>query len=396
MKSKNIADYFEARLKKLRPEEVIPFSVYLYFPMNAHIIVFKKSGELVTQIFLDKYLERGIIFIWIHAEERELFEDYLQNLAPKSEAIMNLPLEPAVPEHVSAQHVSTEQPISNEMQTFAGRKMDEIMKKNIAEPKKAALLANEARKVLSRTVGQAATLGEQKESIKSARAVVEDLLRDQMKNPENLLLNELWKLAKSAPEFEHGANVATYATLLAFAFGRIQSDLIADLAFAGLLHDIGLSQNNYTLNTRAWQQMSREDLKTYSAHVEITLSMLADYAPALSPRVSQMILQHHEKFDGSGYPNKIEGFRIDDISQLLAVADLIDSMCSGRWDGEERTLSDAFNTLERLEKSSTFPEYFNPEIFAAVLKWIRSTESNGSMEVALDRVKKQRGEIVPN
>jgi putative two-component system response regulator len=136
------------------------------------------------------------------------------------------------------------------------------------------------------------------------------------------------------------------------------------------------------------------DVSDYAKHVEATLSILGEYAASIPPRVSQIIYQHHEKFDGTGYPKKLEGFKIDDISQLLAVADLIDSMCCGRWDGTERTLTDSFDTLERIQKSSTFPEHFNPEIFAAVLRWIRSADSKTSMSEAMERVKKQRGEIV--
>jgi HD-GYP domain-containing protein (c-di-GMP phosphodiesterase class II) len=142
--------------------------------------------------------------------------------------------------------------------------------------------------------------------------------------------------------------------------------------------------------------MTPIDRKNYAKHVESTLSIIADYGPKIPPRVSAIIQQHHEKFDGTGYPKKLEGFRIDDISQLLAVADLIDSMCSGRWDGQERTLMESFDTLEGIQKSSTFPEYFNPEILAAVVRWIHSSDSKVSMNDALERVKKQRGEIVKN
>jgi HD-GYP domain-containing protein (c-di-GMP phosphodiesterase class II) len=88
--------------------------------------------------------------------------------------------------------------------------------------------------------------------------------------------------------------------------------------------------------------------------------------------VLAILSQHHEKFDGTGYPKGLKGFSVDDISQLLSIADLVDTVGSGHWDGKERTLKETLEEIETMEKSRTFPEHFNPEVYAAVMRWVRS------------------------
>ncbi|MBI3543517.1 MAG: hypothetical protein HY075_09620 [Deltaproteobacteria bacterium] len=94
-----------------------------------------------------------------------------------------------------------------------------------------------------------------------------------------------------------------------------------------------------------------------------------DYTP--SPRVAGLIYQHHEKFNGSGYPQHLESFRIDEHAALIAIADLLDSICRGQYDGQKYTLPEALVLVAKIEKSSTFPEYFNPNTFKNVMNWLK-------------------------
>ena len=386
-KSKDIAQYFEAKVEQLRPGEPIPFGMYLYFPLNTHLMQWKLAGEIPTPEFVDKYKTRGLSLFWIHNDERQLFLDYLDPPKP-----VPIPTPQATVYEVPPQFVAEILPIQQEFQTEKGKEIAETLAANIPDEQKAAEIAPKAQSVIAE-IAAAKTVPEQKKATEQAREVFEDILRNELKKDDSILA-EIWKLAKSEPDFEHGANVAMYATLIGMAFGKIQPDLINDLAFAGLLHDLGLSQFPHALNIQAWKNMDPAAAAMYSQHVDTTLDLLRRYAPNLPSRISNIINQHHEKFDGSGYPRKVQGFKIDDVAQLLAVADLIDSMCSGRWDGEERTLTDSFNTLEKLEKSATFPEHFNPEIFSSIVTWIRGNAGKAATDQALEVVKKQRTQIL--
>jgi HD-GYP domain-containing protein (c-di-GMP phosphodiesterase class II) len=201
--------------------------------------------------------------------------------------------------------------------------------------------------------------------------------------------SEIWRLSNADPTFEHALNVSTYSVLFALAFGKISMELLADLALAGLLHDIGLSQIPAQYAPIVWSEQTPEQRKEYMKHVDAGLELLDAFAPQTSPRVRTLIGQHHEKFDGKGYPKSLQGFALDDVAQLVAMADLFDSIGSGRWDGEKRTLGETLDTLEKIERARTFPEYFNPEVFSTVIRWTRSEGSKEQTAAALEVVKGQ-------
>jgi HD-GYP domain-containing protein (c-di-GMP phosphodiesterase class II) len=112
--------------------------------------------------------------------------------------------------------------------------------------------------------------------------------------------------------------------------------------------------------------------------VDEGLKLLDEFASGLSPRIRPLIQQHHEKYDGSGYPQQLQGSQVNDLAQLIGMADAIESMATGHWDGTERTFMQSFEEFERLEKAGEYSGFFNPEVFAAVLRWIRNPGSLSS------------------
>ncbi|HZW48785.1 MAG TPA: HD domain-containing phosphohydrolase, partial [Bacillota bacterium] len=80
-----------------------------------------------------------------------------------------------------------------------------------------------------------------------------------------------------------------------------------------------------------------------------------------------IILQHHEKFDGTGYPNKLKGEEIHPLARLLTVVDSFDAMTSVRPYQPKKTYAQAIEELKRCSGTQ-----FDPE---AVDFFIRSIKS---------------------
>lgn len=249
------------------------------------------------------------------------------------------------------------------------------------------MIAKEARVVIA-DVSAPETRNEQKIANFQARLVVQDVL-DSTRTAAEARVAEIWKLANVDPDLEHAVNVSTFAVLFAMAFGRVTPEEIADLALAGLLHDVGLSQVPASITSGPWINYNPRLMKVYASHVEAGLALIEQFAPEVPARVKAIILAHHEKFDGTGYPKGTQGFKLGEIPQLLQIADMVDSISSGRFDGIERTLQDTLNIIQKIETSRTFPEYFNPEVFAAVMRFARKPESLQGMEKAIDAVANQ-------
>ncbi|MDZ4856184.1 MAG: HD domain-containing phosphohydrolase [Nitrospirota bacterium] len=116
----------------------------------------------------------------------------------------------------------------------------------------------------------------------------------------------------------HAMNVAVLSILVGrqFDLGHEQTQT---LGIAGLLHDIGeqrlpphLQNGRGAVNTK-----NRKDVQQ---HVDHGLSMLAQF-PGLPDAVTDIIRQHHERIDGSGYPARLKGNQLSLLSRILMAVD---------------------------------------------------------------------------
>ncbi|MGE0616900.1 MAG: HD-GYP domain-containing protein [Bacteriovoracia bacterium] len=363
LRSKNIQDYFSVPFAGLTPDTVITFDLHLYFQMNQHIVLWKPEGDYLTAPFFTRYTEKGLQQCWIHNSQRGAYELYLQG-------------PPKIPD-VPAAGIVIAQVLASP---------------HLTEPQKQAVVAEVAVDVIQNAM-EAKTLDEQKTEDKKVNDTVREVLA-QVQNPAQELMDELWKMADYDPQMEHSVNVANYTALFAMAFGKIDLAMLSDLALAGLLHDVGVSQVAVELAAMPVKNHDATTQAEYAKHVAGSSELVRQFSPDVTERVHKVLAQHHEKFNGTGYPNQLKGFDFDDLAQLVAMADLIDTLTSGQWDGEKRTLREAFTFMNAKETSKNFPEYFNPEIFTLVMGWIRGSDSDDSVAKARDIVEQQVKSLV--
>lgn len=105
---------------------------------------------------------------------------------------------------------------------------------------------------------------------------------------------------RSADVYEHSISVCSLATLTALKLG-LEHDKIHDLATASLLHDLGLRYLTIHYENQDVKQLSPVELKEYIKHPVYGYSAL-QHENWISEQTKQMILYHHERLDGSGFP----------------------------------------------------------------------------------------------
>jgi putative nucleotidyltransferase with HDIG domain len=132
--------------------------------------------------------------------------------------------------------------------------------------------------------------------------------------------------AKSPYTFHHSERVAELSVRLGAALG-LRDDELHELRRAGLLHDIGkLALPNRILDHPG--RLSTRDVARVREHPRHTARILGR-VPVLST-VATTAAAHHERLDGSGYPDGLPGELLDRPTRILAVADVFDALSTDR------------------------------------------------------------------
>jgi HD-GYP domain-containing protein (c-di-GMP phosphodiesterase class II) len=366
--------------------------MHLYFAGTNHVMLWRESGDLIASDFLGRYRERGLKAIWILRGDERAFKKYLEGPARAKPVEAKKPDELEELEAIKAPDIADEAQPKKPKTVEATKILAALKDPALPKEKKAEKAAEVAQGVLEKAAAPQ-NLDEEKKVKAHAREIIKEVLSGALDDVASTA-QEIWRLSDVDPSFEHAVNVSTYAALFALAFGRIDPELLADVALAGLLHDIGLSQIPAHYAAKIWKDHQETDREEYARHVMAGLELIDLFAPETSPRVRTILQQHHEKFDGNGYPKKLQGFQVDDIAQLVAMADLLESIASGRYDGEERTFSAALLALEKVERARTFPEHFNPEVFSTVMRWTKSDKLGEQIGAAATVVKEQSQKLL--
>jgi putative nucleotidyltransferase with HDIG domain len=141
----------------------------------------------------------------------------------------------------------------------------------------------------------------------------------------------------------HAAAVARFARDMAQSLGM--DDREQELAHtAGLLHDIG----HFALSDRVAERgrtLTEEDWVAIQRHPELGADMLKDlgmYGP-----VAEIVLTHHERIDGRGYPNGLAEDEIPEIAKIISVAEVYDTLTAS---DTYRTRMSSFEALRELRR----------------------------------------------
>lgn len=140
----------------------------------------------------------------------------------------------------------------------------------------------------------------------------------------DLIMNTLYQ--KNDREMIHSMRVSEISCLIANAM-NLSADEINQLKVAGLMHDIGkIGIDESILNKPG--SLTKEEWLEIVRHSEIGYRILSSVNEF--SEIAEFILQHHEKWDGSGYPMCMKGQDISVQARILSIADAYDAMTSDR------------------------------------------------------------------
>ena len=254
--------------------------------------------------------------------------------------------------------VEAEEEIGQQLAAMVGEAMP--AKVPLAEEaQRARRLHVEANRIVREMIGDI-RLGKQIE-LEQVDPVVERMIDSIFRCPDALL--PLGRLKDHDQyTFQHSVSVCTL--MIAFARGLgLPRDNIKEIAVGALLHDVGKATvPDEILNKPA--KLTDAEFARMKSHVVQSLILL-QHTPGISQVALEVAGQHHERYDGTGYPNRLKGNDISFHGQMGAIVDVYDAITSNRVYHKGMPPPQA---MGRLLEWSRF--HFNPDLVKVFIKAI--------------------------
>ncbi len=181
--------------------------------------------------------------------------------------------------------------------------------------------------------------------------VVGELIDSVFRNPDALV--SLGRMrAVDQYTFEHSVGVCVLLAAFAKSLG-LERSTIDKIGMGGILHDVGKMRVPDAILNKPGKLTDRE-FEIMRRHVEYTCELIGA-VPELDPVSLAVAAEHHERFDGSGYPNRKKGEEITLYGQMAAIVDVYDAITA------ERCYHAAMQPTEALGRILEWSKFhFNP------------------------------------
>ena len=141
--------------------------------------------------------------------------------------------------------------------------------------------------------------------------------------------------------YGHSVDVSRYAHMLGLALELPQQDL-EDLVFASLVHDIGKSSIPKIILEKP-ERLNKIEFDCIKGHTTITMRILEN--AGVDEKIVDIAHSHHEKLNGTGYPQNLSGSQISKLTQIVTVSDIYSALREQRAYKEAKTHEEAISIL---------------------------------------------------
>ncbi len=378
---------FPVSLEKLKAEDGAPFPLFLFLKRNNKFIPIRLPGDAIGMQKYELFLQRDHNELWVPNNFQEIYNTYLQYTERNGSPV------PALGEVVAREsETPTAKPASKkEKSEEAAIVADALTDEELTQEEKAEVLSNISQDMM-RALNQITTRGEEarSEGLRHCKEIADEILNVAAQNSN--IYDEILALRNSQEDIEHSVLAGTMAAMFGMSVGYADENLLADLTIGAIFHDIGLVKVAPGVMSKKEQAWSPDERKEYQRHVEASVEILKESGAEFHPRVYRMITEHHENYDGSGFPKGLKGAAIDETSAILHLANLFDRLCSGKETGEDLSPSEAFDHIHEMASTAPAKQQVQPELVHRIFQFML-TEKGAADSMKIDAEDRARNAL---
>ncbi len=154
-----------------------------------------------------------------------------------------------------------------------------------------------------------------------------DSFIDEISNNENLIINMIDLKVFDDYTFYHSVNVALLSIVMGMSLGFNKKN-IHNLGMAAIMHDIGKVFTPLNILNKNGQ-LNKKEFRIIQKHSRSGYNYLRDKYP-IPFKCYEGVLHHHERWDGSGYPQNLKKHQISLYGRIIAISDVYDALISDR------------------------------------------------------------------
>ncbi len=126
----------------------------------------------------------------------------------------------------------------------------------------------------------------------------------------------------------HSANVAIFSTTIGIGLKYSDEELL-QLCAAGILHDIGITKIPAQIKNETEEELGKEEIHYFRKHSKLGYESIEKNSE-FSEKIAQVALHHHERNDGSGFPDQLSGDDIHPHARIISLIDVYEALIHPR------------------------------------------------------------------
>jgi len=266
--------FTKIKIDEFYSSQAVLFDIYIKLGTNKYLKILH-SGDAFSKERIDKYKnEKKVEFLFFHNSDRRKFVQYNNFLAKK--LIDNSAV-----------------PVYNKV--------------------------NQLKNVSEKFLEEAFTVGLKPQVVEQGKEVCETVFK--LIEGEDNLYQALRSFQNFDPTaYSHAFLVTLYSTAIIKQFEWQSKTTIETTAMACMFHDIGKMLLPKELLTKRPHEMTPEELEEYKKHPELGVQLIEPNR-AINNSIKQIVLQHHEAYDGTGFPFQKKGNKILTLANIVCLAD---------------------------------------------------------------------------
>ncbi len=311
-------EHFPIPLAAMQPGTVTPIDLYIHYGSPGQYVLYKSANTHLREEIRERLLAHGVSVLYLKSDDRELYYTYVEkNLT----SIVRDELMPA--EKASELIYETS---------------SRVMEETFAEPRSGR-------------------------NLRRAHNVVEATVLSILNDPESI-----WHMAGMAGHdyytFTHSVHVCMFLTAgCRDLLGITDSKMLRQIALGGIFHDIGKSQIPEEILNKPGK-LTPEEFEKVKRHPTLGLGLVKNDRKLVAAS-ARIIRGHHERWNGTGYPQGLSGEGIADIVRLSTVIDVYDALTT------KRSYADARSPVEALElMMEPMQGHFDGELLRSFVRFL--------------------------